>query len=141
MYNSKNMDGSNKKVLIVEDDNMLRGIIAEQIGQKYLAVPAEDGEVGLQKVKKNQPDIIILDLLMPKIDGFQFLEELRNMSDPVLSKIPVIVVSNLKDGTSIGNAQKYGIEDYFTKTDISMGILLNRISRVFSQGPLHNIIQ
>lgn len=135
------MDDSNKKILVVEDDASMRNIIMDEISKKYLVIPAQDGEDALQKISQDRPDLIILDLLIPKVDGFQVLQKLRDLPDPELSKIPVIVVSNLADLESMHKAKQFGIEEYFIKYDIRMGTLTNRIRRVFVQGPIGTTMQ
>lgn len=126
------MDYKQKKVLVAEDDDMLRNIITGQLAAVFTVAEAKDGEEALSKIESDRPDVLILDILMPKIDGFGVLEKLRGKPDPGLSKLPVLVVSNLTDQTSIQRAKQYDIEDYFTKNDISFGILVNRIKRIFN---------
>ena len=135
------MADSNKKVLVVEDDGMLAQMIANQVSKKYSTVTVHDGEEAMQKIKSEKPDLMVLDLLLPKLDGFGVIRQMRTLPDPVLSKIPVIVISNLRDEESVKKMQQFGIEDFFIKSDISVGILLNRINRVFTQGAMFNKMQ
>lgn len=130
------MSYSDKKILVVEDDDMLRNLILSQLIGRYLVVPASDGEEALHQVEASRPDLIVLDLLLPKIDGFKFLEKLRAMPEQVLAKTPVLVVSNLSDNESIERANKYKVEAYFMKSDVTMGILTKRIDRICNAGPV-----
>lgn len=127
---------TNKKILIVEDDDMLRGILLEQLASKYLIVPARDGEEALAQVSINHPDLILLDLLLPKLDGFGVLSRLRELPDPQLARTPVLVVSNLSDEASMERAREYNIEDYFAKANVNVDELIRRIEQVFRQESL-----
>ena len=129
------MDTSDKKVLIVEDDDMLRNILVTQMRTRYLTLEAKDGEAALKQIVENTPDAVILDLMLPKTDGFHVLEALRANSDKKIAATPVVVVSNLTDPASIKKAESFNIEAYFTKADVSMGTLVNRIRRIFANLP------
>jgi CheY-like chemotaxis protein len=85
-----------KHVLIVEDDNAVREAMAEVLGVegKYAVVQARDGADALMKARAEHPDIILLDLMMPRMSGWQFLDAQR--LDPSVSSLPVIVVSALE---------------------------------------------
>ena len=133
------MPNQNKTILVVEDDDMLRTLLMEQIVNKYIAVPAKDGQEAIDQITQKQPDLIILDLLLPKVDGFQVLETLRAMPDPKVAATPVIIVSNLSDDASIEKAQSYKIEAYFTKSDVTLGSLIHRIERVLNKEPGVNV--
>ncbi|HYV33494.1 MAG TPA: response regulator [Candidatus Limnocylindria bacterium] len=127
------MDNKMKTVLVAEDDNALREIIINQLTREYVAIPAKDGQETLEQIKNSLPDILVLDILMPKKDGFQVLAELRTSNDPALVNLPVIVFSNLVDMASIQKVQAYNVLDFFSKSDVSLGTLANRIKRFFTQ--------
>lgn len=129
------MDSSDKKVLIVEDDDMLRGVLVTQMRARYLVMQAKNGDDALAQINTGRPDAIVLDLLMPKTDGFKVLEKLRAHPDKSLAATPVVVVSNLNDPQSISRAESYKIEAYFTKADVTMGTLVNRVRRIFANLP------
>jgi CheY-like chemotaxis protein len=126
------MDVSTKKILVVEDDDLLRNIIVNQLSTQYQVLSAADGEGGWNEAQSKKPDLVILDLLMPNLDGFGFLKRLRNFADPNLAKIPVIVVSNLSDPQSIDRAKQLNILEYYVKSDVQLGTLQHRIERYFS---------
>lgn len=89
-----------KKVLIVEDDQILRNILHEKFeGSGFIALVASDGTEGLQKSLSEHPDIIILDVLLPKMDGIQMLKKLRE--DAWGATVPVICLSNLDPDAEI----------------------------------------
>ncbi len=124
----------NQTILVVEDDDLLRKVIIDQLTIKYPAIPARDGKEALELATSHKPGIIILDLLMPKLDGFGFLKQLRNSPDPDLAQTAILVVSNLSDPSSIEMTKQYGVLEYYIKSDIQAGLLLNRVTRYFTQG-------
>jgi len=83
-----------KKILIIEDDQFLRELIGQKLVSKgYGIVEAEDGGKAIKKVKKEKPDLILLDLILPDIDGFEVLSKIK--TDPALAEIPIIILSIL----------------------------------------------
>ena len=126
---------TNKTILVVEDDELLRKIMIDQLTRLGFAViSAADGEQAIQQIEQQRPGIIVLDLLLPKLDGFGVLKRLRASPDAELAKTAVLVVSNLSDAKSIQSAKDYGVLEYYLKSDVELGILGNRITRYFTQG-------
>lgn len=104
-----------KHILIVEDEDFLVRALEDNLavgGNKVET--AKDGEEAIEKIRKNKPDLILLDLLMPKKDGFYMLEELKK--NPKWKLIPVIVLSNLGEDTAIKRAMEMGADDYLVKS-------------------------
>lgn len=102
------------KLLIIEDDPFLLGILAEKMKEGGFDVEtAMDGEDGLNKIKKDKYDLVLTDMVLPKFDGFNILEEMR--SSPELKKIPTLVLSNLYDKNNIDRATLLGARDYIVK--------------------------
>lgn len=124
-----------KKILVVEDDDLLRRTLAEQLSSSYVVAEAGDGEQALKLIHQFRPDVIALDLLLPVLDGFQVLKALRDLSDPVLAQTPVLVVSNLSDSKSIELAGNYKVLAYYTKAEVRMGTIVNRIKQLFEEKP------
>jgi len=116
-----------KKILVAEDDNFLANAYRLKLTKAEFEVKlVTDGEEALQALQTFTPDLIILDLVMPKKDGFAVLEELKN-SDK-WKHIPVLVASNLGQSEDIVKATKLGADDYIVKTDLSMKNLLVKIN-------------
>jgi len=118
------------KVLLVEDDQILARLYQTKFQKEGFEIQlAYDGQEGLDKLKSFEPNIIILDLIMPRVDGFGFLEKFR--ADAVLSKknIPVLVLSNLGQDSDIKRAQELGAVDYFVKADISLGQMIEKVKK------------
>jgi DNA-binding response OmpR family regulator len=102
------------KILIVEDENILAKVLEEKFKNVDFEVElVYDGEKALPAVKDFNPDIILLDLILPKKSGFVVLEELR--ADPELKMIPVIVLSNLGQEEDVKKALELGAKDYMVK--------------------------
>jgi DNA-binding response OmpR family regulator len=103
-----------KKVLIIEDEEILAKILQEKFREEGFEVEiAGDGDAAFPTADDFQPDIVILDLILPKKDGFQVLEELK--SDERLKKIPVVILSNLGQEEEIKRGYELGAVDYLVK--------------------------
>ena len=82
------------KLLIIEDDKILSEMYKDEFTREKFAVQtATDGQQGIEKMKLSLPDAVLLDLIMPKVNGYEFLKLLR--ADPILSKVPVLVLTNI----------------------------------------------
>lgn len=104
-----------KHVLIAEDEEFLVRALKDNLEvEKCVVDVAVNGEEALENIKKRRPDLILLDLLMPKKDGFHVLEEVKK--NPELKLIPVIVLSNLGGDAEIKRALEIGADDYFVKS-------------------------
>jgi len=116
------------KVLIAEDDRFISSAYKMKLAKEEFEVElAYDGEEAIAKARTFSPDIILLDLIMPKKDGFETLKELKN--DPKLKAIPVIVSSNLGQKEDKDKALAIGALDYFVKSDISLSDLIEKIKK------------
>jgi DNA-binding response OmpR family regulator len=103
-----------KKVLLVEDEkNVILGVRTCLDAVGYDVEIAEDGEEGLNAVRREHPDLILLDLLLPKLDGFEVLKVLK--SDPETAKIPVIVLTAKAEEEDRQRALDLGADNYMTK--------------------------
>lgn len=117
-----------KKILVIEDDDFLRKLFMKKLGQFNFEVEqAADGEEGLRKVQEYRPDIVVLDMIMPIVDGFEVIKEIRSLEDEQLSKIPILAVSNLGQETEIQTALKLGANDYLIKAHFSTEEIVQKI--------------
>ncbi|MBI2641827.1 response regulator, partial [Candidatus Roizmanbacteria bacterium] len=102
------------KILIIDDDVFFQKFYLEKLSEKGFQVEvASDGDQGLAKMKLSKPDLILLDIIMPKKDGFEFLQAMRQ--DPLFKQIPVIVFSTLGQPTDVDKAKSLGAVDYVNK--------------------------
>lgn len=103
-----------KKILIIEDDLFLGDILVQKlINEGFEAVLARDGLEGFEKIKSFLPDLILLDIILPKMNGYEMLE--KKLKDPSLANIPVIVISNSGQPVEINRALALGVKDYLVK--------------------------
>lgn len=117
-----------KHILIVEDEEFLSQVLSDNLSlEGYKIDIAVDGEEAIKKVSESQPSLILLDLLLPKKDGFQVLEELR--ANPSFKLIPVIVLSNLGGDTDIKRALSLGADDYFVKSQHPIAEIVERVRK------------
>lgn len=107
-----------KKVLIVEDDSDISEMYRIRITAGGFEVEtAANGQIGIEKMKKFLPDLVLLDIVMPKKDGFDLLEEVRQASDKEeIKKIPIIVLSNLASPIDIMEGKRLGAQDWWIKS-------------------------
>ncbi len=118
-----------KKILIIEDDKFLRELVVKKLKDEgYQTEGAVDGEEGLEKVKKNPPDLILLDLILPGVDGFEVLSKIKE--EATLSSIPVIILSNLGQKEEVEKGLKLGAVDYLIKAHFTPGEIIEKIKAV-----------
>lgn len=116
-------------ILIVEDDKFLRELISQKlIKEGYNILQAVDGEEGLDKIKKEKPDLVLLDLILPGIDGFEVLA--RAKEDPEVVKIPVIILSNLGQKEDVEKGMNLGAVDYLVKAHFTPGEIIDKMKRI-----------
>ena len=117
---------TNAKVLVVEDDMFLAKILSTKLEKEgFSVVLAFDGEEALNKLKKEIPDLILLDLILPKKNGFEVLEEIK--LDDKLNKIPVIILSNLGQQSDVVKGKELGAVDYLIKANFSLDEVISKI--------------
>src|SRR6185436_2515878 len=110
------METKAKKILIVEDELTLLNVLKDEFTQAQFTVfTARDGVEGLAAANRERPDIILIDILMPKMDGISMLKEIRH--DPEMQTTPAIILTNLNDNKTIEKALESGAYDFLVKTD------------------------
>jgi DNA-binding response OmpR family regulator len=115
-----------KKILIAEDDVLLGDAITKKlISAGFEAILARDGLEGYQKMKSAKPDLLLLDIVLPGMDGYEMLEKKRE--DPKIAKIPVIIVSNSGQPVEINRALALGVKDYVVKAQFDPDEVLAKI--------------
>jgi CheY-like chemotaxis protein len=119
-----------KKILLVEDDINLKNFYAEFLSEQYLVESAGDGEEGFTKALSGQFDLILLDLMMPKLDGVGFLQ--RKKQTPTLLDIPVVVMTNLGQDEILKKCFDLGIKYYILKVNTTPDKVLGILKKVLS---------
>lgn len=118
-------------LFIIEDDEvLLRALYLLFRSDTYTIATATDGETATDMAQRLRPDLILLDLLLPKRDGFKVLEILK--ADPKLAAIPVIVLSNLGDEEHIAKAKEAGAVHYFVKAETDLAELKDVVQRILT---------
>jgi len=121
-----------KKILVVEDDNFLANVYRIKLKKAGFEITiATDGAEALEKIKSQNFDLIILDLIIPKIDGFGVLTEIR--SQEKYKKLPILVASNLGQVEDLNRAMKLGANDFVIKSDTPLNSLIEKIKKLITQ--------
>lgn len=118
-----------KKILIIEDDKFLRTLASGKLKREGFEVfEAVGGKEGMNSAETNTPDLILLDIILPEIDGFEILRRLK--TDEKLREIPVILLSNLGQESDIRRGLSLGAEDYIVKAHHTLDEIIARIKKV-----------
>ena len=115
-----------KTILDVEDDKFLRELIVRKLIQEdFSTSEAIDGEDGMKKIKEEKPDLVLLDLILPGIDGFEVLSKMKE--DMSLTRTPVIILSNLGQKDDVERGFKLGAVDYLIKAHFTPGEIIEKV--------------
>lgn len=120
------MNSNTKKILVVEDEESLSMIVIDQLKQEgYEVFGAKNGQEGLEMALKEHPDLILLDTIMPVLDGIGMLKKLRQ--DDWGKSASVVFFTNLSDTNNMEAAKLLGVNDYFVKSDWDLNQVLEKI--------------
>lgn len=118
---------NNVKILLIEDDSFLRELMSEKLRNAgFTVIEAADGDDGLKKSQSENPSLILLDLILPGIDGFGLLREFRK---ELQIKAPIIVLSNLGSKDDIDRVMAAGADDYLIKAHFTPTDVLERVKK------------
>lgn len=121
------MPNNIKKILVAEDEKAIsKALILKLEHAGFTASPAYDGESALEMIAKEQFDLVLLDLMMPKLDGFNVLNQMKTKG----LTTPVIVTSNLGQEEDIKKAKELGARDYFIKSDTALAEIVEKIKKL-----------
>jgi DNA-binding response OmpR family regulator len=127
------MSETSRRILLAEDDRLLRKAAEATLKRKGFTVfTAEDGEEAFRVAKAELPDLVLLDLIMPKRQGFDVLRDLKGC--PETARIPVIVLSNLGQDRDIQQAMESGAVAYYVKANLSLEGLVKRVEEALKGG-------
>ena len=120
------------KILVAEDDKLISGSLCDALkSEGHEPVAAYDGEEAVAKTKESKPDLVLLDIMMPKLDGIGVLWELKSNNDT--AKVPVIVLTNIGDVETISKIVEAGATDYLLKSDQSIDEVVKKVREVLSR--------
>ncbi len=106
------------KILIVEDDPMISGMYKIRLEQDgFKVILADNGSTGLEVAIKDKPDLILLDIMMPQLDGFTVLKELR--AKPAFKNLPIVMLTNLGTDEDKAKGEQFGATDYLVKANLT----------------------
>ncbi len=122
---------TSKTVMIVEDDSFLSQLLSNRLGRDGLnIIRAGDGEEALGVLKNTRPDLILLDLILPKKSGFEVMEEIQR--NPLLKKAPIVIISNLGQDDDISRGKQLGAIEYYVKAKISIEDLVTKVQELLN---------
>ncbi len=118
-----------KNILIIEDEEFFRELLRKKlVSKEYSVLEALDGEEGLKKMQEKKPDLVLLDLLLPSMTGFDVLTKAKK--DPATASIPVIILSNLGQQEDIEKGLKLGAADYLIKAQSTIDEVITKIENI-----------
>jgi two-component system alkaline phosphatase synthesis response regulator PhoP len=117
------------KILLIEDDKLLRELLSKKISKcGYEIECACDGEGGLKMLQQNIPDLILLDIIMPRKSGFEVMVEMKKYDN--LKNVPIIIVSNSGQPVEIDRARQMGVKDWIVKTEFDLDEVIDKIKKI-----------
>ena len=128
------MAGKQTKILVAEDEAMMSEIVVRKLSSAgFDVMAAYDGKQALEIWLKGKPDLVLLDLIMPEMDGFDVLKNIRKNSDAKIANTPVIILSNLWSNKDILKAQDLKIQGYLVKAYFTTEEILSKVKDVLAQ--------
>ncbi len=125
-----------KKILMIEDDVAMREIVIHKLMTHGFEVKeAEDGKQGIDLAIAEKPDLILLDLMLPEVDGFQVLETVRSNPDQKVANTPIIILSNLWSNKDILRTKALKVQAYMVKAYFTTEEILTKINEILAAGP------
>jgi DNA-binding response OmpR family regulator len=120
------MDTTPKTILLIEDEPLLGNLLKQRLEKENLQVALErDGQAALDYLATNKPDLILLDIILPKLSGFELMEKIR--SNPNLQQSPIVIISNLGQESDVEKGKALGAIGYFVKAQLSIEDLVSRV--------------
>lgn len=123
-----------KFILVVEDDPILKNLLGHTLAGKYQTLYASDGNEAIGLLEANKPVLVLLDLMLPTMDGFAVLQSIRSRTDE-LKNVPIIVVSNLGAQADIDRTKQLGATDYLIKAEVAVEEIVAKIESTLAAQP------
>jgi len=121
-----------KKILVIEDDDFFRGLIAKKLlFEEFDVYMASNGEEGISKIKETKPNLVLLDMLLPSMDGFEVLAKIKE--DPSTAATAVIIASNLVEKEDVDRALKMGATDYLIKSQYTPEMIIEKVKKAMGK--------
>ena len=126
-------DVQRKKVLVVEDDTLLSSLLSRKLSETYEILYAPTGEAALDILSKSAPDLILLDVVLPGMDGFEVLRRIK--ADPKTAGIHVVILSNLSQDEDIAKGKQLGADQYVVKVSLTLDEIVQMVGSVIQKPP------
>ena len=115
-----------KKILLIEDEQLMIELLERRLTQEgYEATVAKNGVEGLEKMEEIKPDLVLLDIIMPKMGGFEVMEKMNENEE--LKKIPIIIISNSGQPVELDRAKRLGAKDWLVKTEFDPQEVIDKV--------------
>jgi len=117
-----------KKILIVEDEEIIYSLLQKKLSQEgYEVRVAKDGQEGIDKMKEQKPDLVLMDIIMPRKSGFEVMEEMQK--DEELRTVPIVVISNSGQPVELDRAKELGAIDWLVKTEFDPQEVIEKVRK------------
>ena len=123
-----------KFILVVEDDPILKNLLGHTFAGKYQTLYASDGNEALKLFEQYKPSIVLLDLMLPTMGGFEVMQAIRARTDE-LKDVPILIVSNLGQSTDVEKAKAMGANDYLVKAEVEIEEIVKKIESMLGGAP------
>ncbi len=121
-----------QKILLIEDEEMLLKMYSLKFSKEgFKIIQAKDGEEGLKLIKTEKPTLILLDIILPKLDGFTVLKELKK--EEMTKNIPVILLTNLGQNEDVKRGLSLGAVDYLIKADLTPTQVVEKVKKILKK--------
>lgn len=114
-----------KKIAIIDDEQTVLDVYSKILGKDYDIVVAKDGQEGIDLIKKEKPDLALIDIMMPNMDG---LEMIKKLKDEDLLNMPVVILTNNSEDENISKAVDLGVTEYLLKVDTDTHQILQKVN-------------
>ncbi len=122
------MANAAKRILLVEDEEIIVDLLQRKLEKEgYEVIVTVDGEMGIEKMKEIRPDIVLLDIVMPKMGGFEVMEKMRE--DDILKNVPVIIISNSGQPVELDRAKELGARDWLIKAEFDPQEVVDKVAK------------
>lgn len=129
-------DTNQKVIALIEDEKIISQLLVKKLeGAGYAVQTADDGEKGVALVKASNPDVILLDMMLPRLDGFGVLEALYR--EKIIPRIPLIIISNSGQPIEVERAVELGARDYLIKVNFDPEDVVTKVAQIFNPAPEH----
>jgi DNA-binding response OmpR family regulator len=120
-----------KKILVVEDDTLLSELLTTKLAERYIIQYAPTGEVALKRVAEEKPDLVVLDISLPGMDGFEVLQHIK--ADPKTADVRVVILSNVVEDEDVEKGKKLGAEEYIVKVSLTLDEVVNLVQSIIER--------